>query len=69
MKHNPSNIILAIILETGGLAIAVAVAGISDAMANLMLLLVVGIGLLWLMNNYTAFNGTLQAISNIERAA
>lgn len=62
------DILLAMILEIGGLAIVTAVAGISDGMANLMLLLVFGIFMLWLINNTTKLSGFMNSITNVEKA-
>lgn len=60
--------ILALALELGGLAIVIAVAGISEGMETLMMVFVIGVALLWLLLNYSHFNGLLNSISNVERS-
>jgi hypothetical protein len=65
----PSDILLAVMLEVGGLAIVTAVAGISDAMENLMLVFLVGITILWLFTHAGAFQGLLNSINRAEKAA
>jgi hypothetical protein len=64
-----ADILLALILEIGGLGIMTAVAGISDQMANLMVLLILGVFMLWLMNNYSKLSGLMTSITNVEKAA
>ena len=66
--NQASDILLALILEVGGLAIITAVAGISDQMGNLMALLVFGVFLLWLMNNTSKVSGLLNSINRVEKA-
>jgi len=66
--NQAADILLALILEVGGLAIITAVAGISDQMGNLMALLVFGVFLLWLMNNTSKVSGLLNSINRVEKA-
>jgi len=66
--NQAADILLALILEVGGLAIITAVAGISEQMGNLMMLLVFGVFLLWLMNNTSKVSGLLNSINRVEKA-
>lgn len=66
-KSNPSDILLALVVEVGGLAIVTAVAGISDGMANIMLIMVIGIAMLWMFTHQADLNALSNLIGNIEK--
>ncbi len=69
-SHNPAtHVLLALLVQTGGLVIAVTVAGIDDSIANLMILLMVGLLLLFMIMNAQAFTGITNMLTNIERGA
>jgi hypothetical protein len=67
-QNQSGDILLALIFEVGGLAVITAVAGLSDQVANLMVLLIFGVFLLWLMNNFDKVNGLLNSVNRIEKA-
>lgn len=64
-----SHILLAIVLEVGGLAIVTAVAGISDGMANIMLVLMIGLVLLWMVTHASEVAALQNLALNIEEGA
>lgn len=66
--NQAGDILLALIFEVGGLAVITAVAGLSEQVANLMVLLVFGVFLLWLMNNFDKVNGLLNSVNRVERS-
>jgi hypothetical protein len=63
-----SDILLGMMIEVGGLAIIVAVAGISDGVANIMIIFVLGVGLLWAMTHTAQLSGLINALNNAEKA-
>jgi len=67
-KNNPSDILLALLVEVGGLAIVTAVAGISDGMANIMLITIIGIAMLWAFTHTAEMNALVNVLGNIEKA-
>lgn len=67
---NPAtHVLLALGLQVGGLVIAVTVAGIDDSVANLMLLLMVGLLLLFMIMNADKFKGIVNILTNAEQGA
>lgn len=67
-KASPPDVLLALLVEVGGLAIVTAVAGISDPMANIMLLFILGVALLWMVTHAAQLNGIFNMLGNIEKA-
>ena len=66
-KNNPSDILLALVVEIGGLAIVTAVAGISDGMANIMLITIIGIALIWMFSHPADLKALSDLVANIEK--
>ena len=66
--HAPSDVLLALLVETGGLALIVTLAGISDSLANIMIVLMVGEWILCLVNHtgeVTTMNNMLNNILKV----
>jgi hypothetical protein len=63
--HAPSDVLLAMLVEAGGLALVVTIAGISDRMATMMLILVIGIWLLWGLKHASALTQINTGLNNI----
>lgn len=66
--NNASDVLLALLVEAGGLVIVTVVAGINDQVANLMLLFIAGIWLLWMINHTGEVTKLSTILSNIEKA-
>ena len=67
---NPAtHVLIALALQTGGLVIAVTVAGIDDSVANLMILMMVGLLLLFMIMNANKFSGIINILTNAEQGA
>jgi hypothetical protein len=69
-SSNPAtHVLLALMLQTGGLVIAVVIAGLDDSVANLMVLLMVGLLLLFMIMNADKFAGITNILTNAEQGA
>lgn len=67
---NPAtHVLLALMLQTGGLVIAVIIAGLDETVANLMLLFMVGLLLLFMIMNADKFAGMVNILTNAEQGA
>jgi hypothetical protein len=67
---NPAtHVLLAMIVQTGGIVIATVIAGVDDTVANLMILLMVGLLLLFMIMNYQKFAGIVDMLTNVEQGA
>jgi hypothetical protein len=64
-----ADILLALFVEVGGLVVVTIVAGISDQVANLMIVFVVGIAILWAILHYSELTGLINMLNNAEKAA
>lgn len=76
MPNTPSNptarsadIVLGLLVEAGGLVVLTVVAGISDKAANVMLILMVGVWMLWLVTNSGQVTELGNMFSRIEANA
>lgn len=68
--ENPAtHVLLALLLQAGGLVIVITLAGIDDTVANLMLLLMVGLLLLFMIMNAQKFTGIIDTLTNVEQGA
>jgi UPF0716 family protein affecting phage T7 exclusion len=61
--------LLAMLIEVAGIVIVVTVAGISDKLANLMLVFAIGLWLLFLIMHTEDVTKFSDVLSNIERGA
>lgn len=61
--------LLAMLIEIGGLVVVTVVAGISDSIANLMIIFIIGIAILWAVTHYAQLSGLITALNNAEKAA
>lgn len=69
-SQNPAtHVLIALALQAGGLVIAVTVAGIDDSVANLILIMMVGLLLLFMIMNSAKFTGIVNVLTNAETAA
>lgn len=67
---NPAtHVLIALLLQAGGLVIAVTVAGIDDAVANLIIIIMVGLLLLFMIMNASKFSGMVNILTNAETGA
>lgn len=66
---NATSVLLAILVEGAGLVAVTAIAGISDQMANLMIVFVIGIFLLWLTFHSEQVSSLNNWVGRIEGAA
>jgi len=67
---NPAtHVLLALLLQAGGLVIVVTIAGIDDTVANMMLLMMVGLLLLFMIMNYSKFDSIVNILTNAETGA
>lgn len=69
MTSQAHDALLAILIEATGIVIVVSVAGISDSVANLMLLFAVALWLLYLVMNADTVAKFSQVLTNIESGA
>jgi hypothetical protein len=67
---NPATrVLIALGVQTGGLVIAVMIAGLDDSVANLMLIMMVGLLLLFMIMNASKFSGIMNILTNAEQGA
>jgi hypothetical protein len=63
------DVLLALLIEATGIVIVVTVAGISDSVANLMLVFAIGLWLVFLVMNAETVAGFTSKLTNIESGA
>lgn len=61
--------LFALMLESLGIVIVVVIAGINDKIANLILVFIIGLWILFLVENYQLVSNTATKIANIEGGA
>lgn len=67
---NPAtHVLLALILESGGLIIVTTIAGLSDDLGNLMIFLMLALLLLFTIMNAGKFAGIMDIATNVEQGA
>jgi hypothetical protein len=66
-KEKAADILLALLVEVGGLVVITAVAGISDEVANLMMVFVVGVGILWMIQHTAELGKLTGYLANAEK--
>ena len=67
---NPAtHVLIALLLQAAGIVIAVTVAGLSDTTANLILIAMVGLLLLFMIMNADKFAGITNILTNAETGA
>lgn len=64
-----SEVLLALLVESAGLVIVVGAAGISDGIANMMLVFMVGLWLLFLIMHQSGVQTLSNSLTGIEKAA
>ncbi len=69
LTTNAHGVLLAILIETAGIVVVVTVAGIDESIANMMLILAIGMWLLYLVMNADTVATYSQKLTNIERGA
>lgn len=69
-SQNPAtHVLLALLLQTGGLIVAVTIAGIDDTVANLILLIMISLLILFMIMNASQFSGIVNILTNAETGA
>lgn len=69
LTTNAHGVLLALLVEAGGIVVVVTVAGLSDSVANLLILFSAGLWLLYLVMNADQVAGFADALTNIESGA
>jgi len=68
-KNSSTHVLLALIVQFGGVAVATILAGLSDDVADLMIFLMIGILLLFMIMNASKFQGITNILTNAEQGA
>ncbi len=61
--------VMAILIEAGGIVVVTIIAGLSDRVGTMMIIVLVGLWLLFLMNNTTMVTNFATTVANIQTGA
>jgi len=68
--ENPAtHVLLALLVEVGGLFVVITLAGLDDSIANVMLVFMVGLLLLFMVMNASKFQDMANVVLNAEKGA